>query len=237
MKYLFILTTVFLVACSQTNEQKTKKSAASAQPKEQPKKEQKLSLPLEPYKIKPEEVMAMHAGKYKFFWREGKYADIVINHAQIKKMTVYERAALGYVATFVGNGCNYEGEFSIEDGATNYLKCDILSALDLGYQCSERHLGFLREMFQDDKQVLQSLREPCPEIVDGATYQTTFDKIDVEVIGKTVVVVTYTVSGVYLREGINWEFTVNDTFEIAPNGGIVLKKHVQSEQKETKFDI
>ena len=92
-------------------------------------------------------------------------------------------------------------------------------------------------MFQDDKKVLQSLREPCPEIVDGATYQTTFDKIDVEVIGKTVVVVTYTVSGVYLREGINWEFTVNDTFEIAPNGGIVLKKHVQSEQKETKFDI
>jgi hypothetical protein len=236
MKYLIILTTVFLVACSQTTEQKTKKSAASAQPKEQPKKEQKLSLPLEPYKIKPEEIMAMHAGKYKFFWREGKYADIVINHAQIKKMTVYERAALGYVATFVGNGCNYEGEFSIEEGATNYLKCDILSALDLGYQCSERHLGFLREMFQDDKKVLQSLREPCPEIVDGATYQTTFDKIDVEVIGKTVVVVTYTVSGVYLREGINWEFTVTDTFEVATNG-IVLKKHVQSEQKETKFDI
>lgn len=236
MKYLLILTTIFLVACSQTTEQKKEKSAASSQPTEQPKKEQKLSLPLEPYKIKPEEVMAMHTGKYKFFWREGKYADIVLNHAQIKKMTVYERAALGYVATFIGNGCNYEGEFSIEDGATNYLKCDILSALDLGYQCSERHLGFLREMFQDDKKVLQSLREPCPEIVDGATYQTTFDYINVEVIGKTVVVVSYKVSGVYLREGINWEFTVTDTFDISGNG-IVLKKHEQSEQKETKFDI
>lgn len=219
---------------SAKEKEKPSVESANGTKKEESNKKQKLSLPLEPYKIMPKEIMAMHVGKYKFFWREGEFADINLNHAQIKKMTVYERAALGYVATFVGNGCNYEGPYTTD--TPRYLKCDILSALDLGYQCSDRHLGFLREMFQDDKKVLQSLREPCPEIVDGATYQTTFDYIDVEIIGKTVVVVSYKVSGVYLREGINWEYTVTDTFEVAQNG-IVLKKHLQSEQKETKFDF
>lgn len=233
MKYLLPFILLLVASCStdpkesKTN-QTTKKAVQTTQQDAQTIEKPKLSQPLERIKIKPEDFNAPHSGKTKFMWRDAKTFDIVLNHEYIKTMSIYERAALGYVASSVGNGCNYE------DDNAQYLNCDILSALNLGYQCSDRHLSFLRNMFQDDQKVLKELQGPCSEIVDGATSQTTFDYINIEVFGKTKIVVSYGVSGVYLRESISWEFTVTDTFEVSANG-IILKKHEQSKMKESKF--
>jgi hypothetical protein len=233
MKYLFPFTLLLLAGCSSsTQDSKTnptpKKAAKSEQKEAHILHKTKLTQPLELIKIKPEDFNAPHSGKTKFMWRDSKTFDIVLNQEYIKSISIYERAALGYVASSVGNGCNYE------DDKAQYLNCEILSALNLGYQCSDRHLSFLRSMFQDDQKVLNELQKPCPEIVDGATSQTTFDYINIEVIAKNTIVVSYGVSGVYLRENISWEFTVTDTFEVSANG-IILKKHEQSKIKKSKF--
>jgi len=233
MKYLLPVILLLAASCSSNpKDSKTnptpKNAAKAGQQDAQILHKTKLTQPLELIKIKPVDFNAPHSGKTKFMWRDAKTFDIVLNHEYIKTMSIYERAALGYVASSTGNGCNYEGE------GAEYLNCDILSALNLGYQCSDRHLGFLRSMFQDDKKVLQELQGPCAEIVDGATYQTTFDSINIEVLGKTKIVVSYGVSGVYLRESISWEYTITDTFEVSANG-IILKKHEKSKMKESKF--
>lgn len=233
MKFLLPLIFILVASCSGNQKESKsnsapKKAAHSTLKAADTIQEPKLSQPLERIKIKPEDFNAPHSGKTKFMWRDVKSYEIVLNHDYIKTMSIYERAALGYVASSVGNGCNYE------DDNAQYLNCDILSALNLGYQCSDRHLSFLRSMFQDDQKVLKELQEPCSEIVDGATSQTTFDYINIEVIAKNTIVVSYGVSGVYLRESISWEFTVTDTFEVSANG-IILKKHQQSKMKESKF--
>ena len=157
MKYLLSFTLLLLASCN-SNPKDSKKiptpieAAKSEQKDTHTLYKTKLTQPLELIKIKPEDFNAPHHGKTKFMWRDAKTFDIVLNHEYIKTMSIYERAALGYVASSTGNGCNYEGE------GAEYLNCDILSALNLGYQCSDRHLGFLRSMFQDDKKVLQELQ-------------------------------------------------------------------------------
>ncbi|MFM8596723.1 MAG: hypothetical protein ACKOBN_06490 [Flavobacteriales bacterium] len=233
MKSLLPLTLILMASCSsKSNESKTNenppKATQTERQDERSIEKTELSQPLELIKIKPNDFKAPHSGKTKFMWRDAKTFDIVLNQEYIKNISIYERAALGFVASSVGNGCNYEGE------GQQHLNCDILSALNLGYQCSDRHLGFLRSMFKDDPKVLKELQEPCPEIVDGATSQTTFDYINIEVVNKTTIVVSYMVSGVYLRESISWEYTVTDTFEVLGDG-LVRKKHEESKVKESKF--
>ena len=102
----------------------------------------------------------------KFLWVDKKYDQelkdtinsIFINEDFCNKISDPERAALGFVATFIGNECWWEGEAK-EDGSN--LKCKILTSLNLGYQCSDKHLGFLRKWFENDKKSLEELTD-CP---------------------------------------------------------------------------
>src|SRR3569832_142073 len=72
----------------------------------------------------------------KFLWRANKYNEelkdtfnsIFINEAYCKTISDAERAALGYVATFIGNECWWDGEATDE---RSNLKCVILTALNL----------------------------------------------------------------------------------------------------------
>ncbi len=71
--------------------------------------------------------------KVKILWRANKYNEelkdtfnsIFINENFCKTITDPERAALGYVATFVGNECWWDGE--TKDDRSN-LKCKLLTA-------------------------------------------------------------------------------------------------------------
>lgn len=162
-----------------------------------------------------------------FLWREDQYDEelkgiynlITINTEFCKIITEPEKAALAYVATFIGNECSWDGKATA--GRTN-LKCKILTALELGYQCSEKHLGFLRQWFRNDEKIVQEL-ESCPTIPDGATVQDTFDEITLTVKGDQIVV-SFKAHGVNIREGRRWRWTQSDYFEFRENEIHWLKK-------------
>src|SRR5690606_573404 len=81
----------------------------------------------------------------KFLWREKRFDQklkdtfntIVINDNFSKKLTEPEKAALGFVVTFVGSECDWNGRPGEDRGN---LKCKALTSLGLGFQCSEQHL-------------------------------------------------------------------------------------------------
>ncbi|EID72338.1 hypothetical protein [Imtechella halotolerans] len=163
----------------------------------------------------------------KFLWREEKYDEqlkgnfnlITINTEYCKTITGPEKAALAYVATFIGNECSWDGKATTD--RTN-LKCKIPTALQLGYQCSIEHLGFLRKWFRHDKRTLKEL-ESCPTIPDGATVQNTFDEITLSV-KENQIIVSFKANGVNIREGKRWRWSQSDYFEFSKNKIRWLKK-------------
>ncbi|MGJ1262570.1 hypothetical protein [Sphingobacterium spiritivorum] len=163
----------------------------------------------------------------KFLWREDQYDEelkdtfnmIRINNDLAKNLSDPERAAIGYVATFIGNECQWDGPY--KDDRSN-LKCKILTALQLGYQCSEQHIGFLKKWFKDDKVVLEEL-QGCPTIPDGATIQNTFDEISFKKEGDKLTV-NFIVSGHNMREGKSWKWVETDYFQINGNTIKYIKK-------------
>ncbi|MCH5597473.1 hypothetical protein [Niabella ginsengisoli] len=179
----------------------------------------------------------------KFLWQENLYNEeyeekyetninvIVLNEDFIKTISEPEKAALAYVATFIGNECSWDG--SANDDRSN-LKCKILSALNLGYQCSNQHLGFLRQWFRNDKEVLKEL-ENCPTTPDGATIQDTFDEINLEVKNNQITVF-FKASGVNLREEKFWEWTEKLRFGFKENELTLVDKEV-SPIKHSSFEM
>ncbi len=153
----------------------------------------------------------------KFLWRDS--TSIIINQDFCKTITDSEKAALGYVATFIGNECWWDGDHS--DNRKN-LKCKILSALNLGYQCSDQHLGFLRQWFSKDSVVLRQL-EDCPTTPYTATNQDTFDEINLTTKGNEIII-SYKANGVNLREMDSWSWTETDYFQVDQNHIRLMKK-------------
>lgn len=165
--------------------------------------------------------------KIKFLWRETRYNEaletdintIILDEEYIKTISEPEKAALAYAATFIGNECEWDGKAN--DSRSN-LKCKILSALDLGYQCSHSHLDFLRFWFRSNGDILKEL-ENCPTTPDGATVQDTFDEINLAVNGNQIIV-DFKASGFNLREGKSWNWTEKHHFEFKENELQLMKK-------------
>ena len=172
-----------------------------------------------------------------FLWRKNKFdrkindtiEEICINTSFCKTISEPEKAALGYVATFVGNDCNWDGDF--KDDRSN-LKCKILTALNLGYQCSEQHLGFLRKWFKEDEKVLKDL-ETCPTTPRTATSQNTFIKIRLILKGKEISVY-FEAIGVNTREEKSWAWNETNYFHYDKNQLKLIKKK-KSNVKYTDF--
>lgn len=165
----------------------------------------------------------------KFLWRDS--AAMVINQEFCKTITDPEKAALGYVATFIGNDCWWDGDDS--DNRKN-LKCKILSALNLGYQCSDQHLGFLRQWFNNDSMVLKQL-EACPTTPYTATIQDTFDEINLTT-NRNQIIISFKANGVNLRELDSWSWTETDYFQVDKNRIRLIKKE-RSKVEHEKLDV
>lgn len=167
--------------------------------------------------------------KVQFLWREMQYLEdlvgefnvITLNEEYIKTISEPEKAALAYIATFVGNECVWDG--NANESRSN-LKCKILWALDLGYQCSSRHLDFIRFWFRSNEGILKEI-ENCPTTPDGATVQDTFDEIEIETRGNQITVF-FKASGINVREGSSWKWTEKHFFEFKNNELIWIKKDV-----------
>jgi len=174
--------------------------------------------------------------KIKFLWRKNLYNEelkmevnsIVLNENYIKTITEPEKAALAYVATFIGNECEWDGQ--VTESRSN-LRCRIPDALGLGYQCSNPHLDLLRFWFRGNKDILKEL-ENCPTIPDGATIQNTFDEINLEVKGNQIII-SFKVNGINMRESISYHWTEKHIYEFKGNELVLLKKDTSPVKKES----
>ncbi len=174
-----------------------------------------------------------------FLWRDMKYDaslnetvnSIFINRDYLSTITEPEKAAIGYVATFIGNECWWDGK--AKNNRSN-LDCKIITALGLGYQCSDEHLGFLKNWFSTDKKVLSELSN-CPTIPYTATIQNTFDEIKVKTKGNSIIV-EYKANAVNLREQKIWKWSESVYFKVS-NGNIESIKKDKSEVKLETFEM
>ena len=205
MQILYIILFIFLLSCGQTSTNNDLKESTDTT---------STSLTVK---------------TVKFLWRDS--AAIVINQELCKTITDPEKAALGYVATFIGNDCWWDVDDS--DNRKN-LKCKILSALNLGYQCSDQHLGFLRQWFNNDSVVLKQL-EACPTTPYTATIQDTFDEINLTTNGNQIII-SFKANGVNLRELDSWSWAETDYFQVDKNRIRLIKKE-RSKVEHEKLDV
>ncbi|WP_299435601.1 hypothetical protein [uncultured Aquimarina sp.] len=163
----------------------------------------------------------------KVLWRETLYDEslktdvntIVLNKDYQKSIAKPERAALGYVATFIGNECEWDGKTN--ENRSN-LKCKLLSYLDLGYQCSDKHLNFLKKSFSKDTVALKKLKR-CRTIPNTATVQSTFNTISMKTNTKEqTILINYEVTVINMREDNVSSYTKIDTFKYDQDQIILL---------------
>ena len=144
---------------------------------------------------------------------------IQLNQKFLRTISDPEKAALAYIATFIGNECDWDGPAA--DDRSN-LKCKLLTALNLGYQCSAEHLDFLNYWFRSNKEILKEL-QGCPTIPDGATIQNTFEAIHLEVKNQRITL-SFDVQAINLREGKSWTWNEKNIFDFKENQLILVKK-------------
>ncbi len=172
-----------------------------------------------------------------FLWRANQYdaqlkdsvSTIIINQDFCNSISDPEKAALGFVATFIGSDCDFDGP-PTEDYSN--LKCKIISALDLGSQCSEQHLGFLRKWFANDAESLKKLKD-CPQVPASATSQNTFDEIKLSVKSDSIFV-WFKANGINLGSGESWSWTEENIFKLSGNSINMIKIN-KSEFKREKI--
>lgn len=208
MKLLYITTLFLLASCGQIKSNSDKHKVAN---------------------VDTAETFTLTDKTVKFLWRDSS-ASIVINENFCKTISDPEKAALGYVATFIGNECWWDGDYT--DKRDN-LKCEILTALNLGYQCSDKHLGFLRQWFKNDTTALKEL-EACPTTPNTSTIQDTFDEIILTTKGNEISVF-FKATGVNMREEESWNWTETDYFQL-DNDNIKLIKQNKSKVNVEHFD-
>ena len=93
----------------------------------------------------------------------------------------------------------------------------------MGYQCSDKHLGFLNNWFSKDIVALNKLKR-CPTIPNTATIQSTFD----EVLLKTntqdqTITINYKVKVINVRENEVTTYTKIDQFKYDLNGIMLIR--------------
>ena len=212
MSQAFFISIIFLVSCGMTNNHADKKTFAITI---------STSCVIAPkiYSAKDKIIKFLWCIKKHYVSQRDSFNTIVINEDFCKTISDPERAALGYVATFIGNECWWDGK---PNNDRSYLKCKILTSLNLEYQCSDKHLGFLRQWFKNDKTVSTELID-CPTTPYTSTIQDTFDEITLTVKGDTISI-WFKANGINLREQKYWSWTETDYFKLSSSELQLIKK-------------
>ena len=140
----------------------------------------------------------------KVIWREDvfdkelkeKVNVIKLNDNYFANITEPEKAVLGYLGSTIGNECYYEGEKS-------NVKCKILTALNLGAQCSEANKTFLKSWFKDDKEIADQIENCKPKAV-SSVLEKTFDVVTISTNSSTIKVKI---------QGLNLDFKKENTYK------------------------
>ncbi len=121
----------------------------------------------------------------KVVWREDIYDPAIKGHVNVikidenyfTKVTEPEKAVLGYLASTIGNEC-------YADGSKQNVKCKILTALNLGYQCSESNKSFLKNWFRDDATIVNQIENCLPTL--PSTIEKTFEEVKISTTENTI---------------------------------------------------
>ncbi|MCC9063976.1 DUF674 domain-containing protein [Flavobacterium piscisymbiosum] len=148
----------------------------------------------------------------KILWLDNT-GTLQLNTNYIKTLTDQQRAALGYIATDVSSECNWDGAKKAD--ASN-LKCKFLSALNLGYQCSETHLSFLKKWFKEDTKVLDRLQY-CNKTESSAKIQDHFIEIKM-ITTKETIKILYSAVGEDLDKQKTWSWQEESTYSFTKTG-------------------
>lgn len=148
----------------------------------------------------------------KILWLDNT-GTLQLNTNYIKTLTDQQRAALGYIATDVSSECNWDGAKKA-DGSN--LKCKFLSALNLGYQCSETHLSFLKKWFKEDTKVLDRLQY-CNKTESSAKIQDHFLEIKM-ITTKETIKILYSALGQDLDKQKTWSWQEESTYSFTKTG-------------------
>jgi hypothetical protein len=130
-------------------------------------------------------VYVMQNTPQKIVWREDIYDPslkaqvnvIKIDENYFAKVTEPEKAVLGYLASTIGNEC-------YADGSKQNVKCKILTALNLGYQCSESNKSFLKNWFRDDAVIVSQIENCKPTL--PSTIEKTFEEVKINTADNTI---------------------------------------------------
>lgn len=175
-----------------------------------------------------------------FLTREDRYDEsvkaivstMVINQSYLYNISSPERAALGYIAFDIGNEC----EWAYDSEGTRVLYCQIVSALNMDYQCSDTQLNFLRKWFSMDRVASEKLKS-CPRIPNTATIQSTFDQILIHKNeSRKSITVEYKISAINIRESKSWAWSKTDVFEYGQDY-IMLVDSKKSDLVESEIDL
>lgn len=148
----------------------------------------------------------------KILWLD-KNGAIQLNTTYIKTLTDQQRAALGYIATDVSSECNWDGAKKADE---SNLKCRFLWALNLGYQCSETHLSFLKKWFKEDTKVLERLQY-CNKTASSAKIQDHFIEVKM-MTAKDTIKILYSAVGEDLDKQKTWSWQEESTYSFTKTG-------------------
>jgi hypothetical protein len=137
---------------------------------------------------------------------ENENFTLYFDQRQLDSLKDEEKAALGYVLSFVGNEC--QRDYTHEE---NLVACSLALALGLGYQCRDQHLNFLKYWFRFDKESLEGL-EFCYETPNTATLQTELSLLKMAQCGRWIII-DMKADGMFLREDEFWEVEERFIFE------------------------
>lgn len=140
-----------------------------------------------------------------------------IDFETLEKLASPEKAALAYISSRVGNECKQVGTFEENNNSDEeyHLTCSLTSALDLGYQCEETHLEFLRTWFKMDALTLEEL-ESCYSTPWTATAQTRINQLKLAR-KEDKIYVFLDAEGINVREDLTWEWKQTLIFQIKDN--------------------
>ena len=148
----------------------------------------------------------------KILWLD-QNGTLQLNTNYIKTLTDPQRAALGYIASDVSNECYWDGDKNA-DGSN--LKCKFLSALNLGYQCSEKHLSFLKKWFSEDYKVLERLQY-CQKTESSAKIQDHFSEVKM-ITTKDTIKIIYSAIGEDSEKQKTWRWQEESTYSFTKTG-------------------
>jgi len=144
---------------------------------------------------------------------------IQLNKSYLQNMNEAEKAIVAYYATFHGNECWWDNDKPNDDRSN--LKCVLISALNLGYQCSDTHLNFIRKWYSNQPELLNEL-EYCPTIPNTSTLQDAFEDIYVERRGDYFTI-RFNICAVNLRENLTRCYEEIHTYRILPTSVEIVK--------------